>query len=311
MLLALRERGADVLRFNTEDLPTKAGLTYGLRAGKVEGRLQVGGRSVELGEVRSVWYRRPAEPEPSAEIEDTDERLFAAEESEEALMGMWRLLDCTWVSHPDALSAASYKPAQLRVASEIGLEIPRTLITSDPAEAKKFVEDLGGAAIIKPLRYGVVRETSEYEDVVFTNPVRESDLQGGMESVALCPCFFQEYAAKDVEVRVTVVGREAFAAEIHSQATPEARHDWRRAPAAEVPHLPHDLPPAVADRCVRLVGCLGLNFGAIDLIRTPDGQYVFLEINPNGQWLWVELLTGLPITDALVRLLAGEAEGLR
>ncbi len=266
---------------------------------------------MQLDDVRSVWYRRPAPPEPPTQIQDPDDRRFAAEDSEEALFGLWRVLDCIWVSHPDALEAASYKPAQLRMASVLGLEVPRTLITNEPKDARKFVEGLDRQAVIKPLRYGMLRETEEYEDVVFTNPVREEDVRDGMQAVALCPCLLQEYVRKDVEIRVTVVGKEVFAAEIRSQGTPGAEHDWRRVSATEVAHAPHGLPAPVADRCVGLVERLGLNFGAIDLILTPDGRYVFLEINPNGQWLWVELLTGLPITDSLVRLLSGEAEGLR
>lgn len=306
MLLKLRERGADVLRLNTEGQPTKVGLVLALDSGGVDGRIGHGERSARLGDVCSVWYRRPSEPEPSDEIEDPDDRWFSAQESEEALLGLWRTLDCTWVSHPDAIEAASYKPAQLLRAAGLGFEVPRTLITNEPEEAKGFIEALSGAAVIKPLRFGLVRETDEYEDVIFTNRVREEDVRSGMGAVALCPCLFQEYVPKDVEIRATVVGKEVFAAEIHSQEIPEAQSDWRRASTADIPHLPHELPAPVADLCVRLVGHLGLNFGAIDLIRTPEGRYVFLEINPNGQWLWVELLTGLPITDSLVRLLMNE-----
>lgn len=311
VLLELREQGADVVRFNTEDLPSQARLTLHLDTGGTRGCLQVGQRSVNLEEVRSVWYRRPAPPEPSVLIGDPDDLRFAAEESEEALAGLWRVLDCTWVSHPDAVEAASYKPAQLRAASELGLEVPRTLITNEPGTAMTFVKELHGRAVIKPLRYGLLRETAGYEDIVFTNPVREDDVEEGMETVALCPCFLQEYVEKDVEIRVTTVGEEVFAAEIRSQNTPGAEHDWRRVPASEVEHLPHDLPFHIADRCIRLERRFGLNFGAIDLIRTPDGRYVFLEINPNGQWLWVETLTGLPISDSLTRLLLGESERQR
>jgi glutathione synthase/RimK-type ligase-like ATP-grasp enzyme len=217
------------------------------------GRIEARGLTTRLDEIASVWYRRPAEPEPPEEVEDPDDRRFVAEESEEALFGLWRVLDCTWVSHPDALNAASYKPAQLLMASRLGFEVPRTLITNEPREAAAFVGGLGGSAVIKPLRFGVVKETDEYEDVVFTSPLREADVTTGMEAVSLCPCLLQEYVPKDVEVRATVVGKEVFAAEIHSQVTSEAEHDWRRAPATEVPHFPHELTASVADRCVRLV----------------------------------------------------------
>ena len=119
---------------------------------------------------------------------------------------------------------------------------------------------------------------------------------------------FQAYVPKRVELRITVVGQQVFAAEIHSQHTHHTRHDWRRYDLDETPHFPHALPPDVAQRCLRLVQALGLCYGAIDMVLTPDDRYVFLEINPNGQYLWIEQLTGLPITDALCDLLMAGAQ---
>lgn len=118
----------------------------------------------------------------------------------------------------------------------------------------------------------------------------------------------QEYISKRVELRVTVVGSRVFAAEIHSQVNSSTKHDWRRYDLDRTPHMRHPLPPSVEACCVQLVQTLRLNFGAIDMIVTPSGEYVFLEINGNGQWGWIEDLTGLPIADAIVELLvAGEA----
>jgi len=305
VLLELRGRGADVVRFNTEDVPVRARLTLRLSSAGPAGSLEVGGRCFDIEEIESVWYRRPGLPEPSEEIADSLEREFAVDESDETLLGLWRVLGCLWVSRPDALNAASYKPAQLKAAAEVGLEVPRSIITNDPEEACAFVEGLDVGTVVKPLRFGLVRETDEHQDVVFTQPVRPEDLEGGMGAVAWCPTYLQEYVPKDVEIRATVVGDEVLAAEIRSQETAESRHDWRRADVKDVPHLPHELPVSVAERCVSVVKHFGLAFGAMDLIRTPDGRYVFLEVNPNGQWLWVEILTGLPITDALCRLLMG------
>jgi glutathione synthase/RimK-type ligase-like ATP-grasp enzyme len=123
------------------------------------------------------------------------------------------------------------------------------------------------------------------------------------EAIRFGPVIVQEYVAKRVELRVTVVGRAVFAAEIHSQESNHARFDWRRYDLGSTRHEVHRLPAVVADRCVEIVGRLGLRYGAIDLILTPDGRYVFLEVNPTGQWLWIEKATGLPIGDALCDLL--------
>jgi glutathione synthase/RimK-type ligase-like ATP-grasp enzyme len=138
---------------------------------------------------------------------------------------------------------------------------------------------------------------NRYTQVVSTREI------GYAHAVQQCPVIFQAYVPKRVEIRATVVGQRVFAAEIHSQQTQRTRYDWRRYDHYETPYQPHRLPDDVAQLCVRLTEQLGLCYGAIDLILTPDGRYVFLEINPNGQYLWIEEATGLPISDALCDLL--------
>ena len=115
----------------------------------------------------------------------------------------------------------------------------------------------------------------------------------------VAPLVIQEYVPKSLEVRATVVGSQVFAAAIHSQQSQRARHDWRHYDFDKTPHEAHTLPEGVSSLCIQLVQSLSLNFGAIDLVLTPDGRYVFLEINPSGQWLWIEELTDLPIGDAI------------
>jgi glutathione synthase/RimK-type ligase-like ATP-grasp enzyme len=120
---------------------------------------------------------------------------------------------------------------------------------------------------------------------------------------------FQAYVPKRFELRVTVIGNQVFAAEIHSQLTNHTRYDWRRYDLSRTPHLRHELPPEIQDKCVRLVEQLELSYGAIDMVLTPEGRYVFLEINPNGQYLWIEEQTGLPISAALCDLLMDPSKG--
>jgi glutathione synthase/RimK-type ligase-like ATP-grasp enzyme len=136
----------------------------------------------------------------------------------------------------------------------------------------------------------------------YTEAVSTRDI-GHVRSVRYCPIIVQAVVPKRIELRITVVGRRVFAAEIHSQASNHTRLDWRRYDMFETPHRPHDLPPDVERRCIQLVARLGLCYGAIDMVLTPDGRYVFLEINPNGQYLWIEQATGLPISDAICDLL--------
>ena len=105
------------------------------------------------------------------------------------------------------------------------------------------------------------------------------------EAIRYCPVTVQPYVDKRVELRVTVVGDRAFAVALDSQWTNHTRHDWRRGDHHHGRYAVHDLPPAETQPGVELVRRLGLRFGAIDLILTPDGRYVFLHMDANGAWL--------------------------
>lgn len=117
----------------------------------------------------------------------------------------------------------------------------------------------------------------------------------------MAPILFQEYVEKETEIRVTVIGGSVFAAEIDSQSSLEGKDDWRKAGPGSLKTNPVQLPKSLSDKCLQIVKELGLNFGTIDLIKTPNGCYVFLELNPNGQWGWLEEATGESYTDALVQ----------
>jgi glutathione synthase/RimK-type ligase-like ATP-grasp enzyme len=105
-----------------------------------------------------------------------------------------------------------------------------------------------------------------------------------------------------VELRITIIGNRIFAAETESQSLPEARLDWRRG-AFSLKWRAVDLPEEISGKCLQLARRLGLAFGAIDMIVNPDGEYIFLEIHPSGQWLWIEEQTGLPLLDCFCEML--------
>jgi hypothetical protein len=179
------------------------------------------------------------------------------------------------------------------------------LITNSASEFLEFARAHEGDVIDKVASGGPFERT--YPQLVrYTAKLTRRDL-AYIGRLRNCPTTFQANVPKRFEVRATVVGSEVFAAEIHSQASRQASQDWRRFDLMNTPHKPHRLPPELARRCVALVHELGLSYGAIDLIVRPDGRYIFLEINPNGQYLWVEELTGLPISAAIADFLTTAA----
>jgi glutathione synthase/RimK-type ligase-like ATP-grasp enzyme len=252
---------------------------------------------IELSDARAVWWRRPQAADPSA-VTDLDARLFTANEWHEAIGGLWQLLDARWVNPPARDECASRKPYQLRVAAEVGLPVPRTLITSDPDRARGFIAAHGlGRTIYKTFSatHAVWRET---------RLVGEDEL-AVLDAVRLAPVIFQEYVPAEVDLRVTVVGDRIFPAAIHSQRT-DYPVDFRMS-LGQAHTEPAELPADVTDRLRALMDRLGLVYGAIDMRRTPRGEHVFLEVNTAGEFLFVEERTGQPISRALADWLARPA----
>lgn len=302
----LTERHIPFVRFNTEDFPLRSKLTVNFdESGRHREILSLPNSPVTAGEdIISVWYRRPAPFEFPEEFA-LAVRMFAEEETRDMIRGLWELLDCLWVNHPEHIRRANSKLHQLNIAHQIGLEIPNTIVTNDPDQARKFIGFCRSGVIVKPLSRGLVDEHGQpmafYTSVVEPEQVRQIQL------IQYTPTFFQEYIPKDVELRITVVGNQVFTAEIHSQQRDDTRHDWRRN-ALTLEHKEHQLPEDIRLKCIQLTKAFNLEFGAIDMILTPDGRYVFLEINPNGQWAWIEELTGLPISEALIGLLISQGK---
>lgn len=116
--------------------------------------------------------------------------------------------------------------------------------------------------------------------------MREADLVAG-EHFIPTPSIFQPYIEKDFELPIVVVGRHIFACAIHSQQSDRSREDWRRYALENTPYLPYMLPAEIEARILVFMDRLWLVFGSIDMIVTPDGEYIFLEINPGGQFDWI------------------------
>jgi glutathione synthase/RimK-type ligase-like ATP-grasp enzyme len=190
------------------------------------------------------------------------------------------------------------KPTQLVVAERCGLRIPATLISNDPEEIRSFFRAAGNGRVIY----------KTFNAFVPTSLLTE-ELLSDADALRWTPGIYQHYVEKDHELRVTVIGSRLFAVRIFSQSTVHGTVDWREAqwaPEGESSDLtfePATLPKPVRDACRRLIRRLGLVYGAIDLIVTPGGEHVFLEVNPSGQFLWIEDEVGLPLLDAMSEML--------
>jgi glutathione synthase/RimK-type ligase-like ATP-grasp enzyme len=253
---------------------------------------------VPLNDCRVIWWRRPRGYTIDPRIQHPRHRLFALRESAEALMGTFSSLNAFWVNDPLSEWVAEQKIYQLRTAEAVGLAIPRTLVTSEPQRARAFIDELGPQRSIYKC-FSATREDWRETRIMHTD---ELEL---LENVRYAPVIFQEYVPADVDLRVTIIGDKTFAAAIHSQGL-GYDVDYRMI-LGQAQVEPVDLPPPVERRLRSLMERLNLVYGAIDLRRRPDGRYVFLEINPSGEFLFIEELTGQSIAAGVAQVLAAHA----
>lgn len=292
----LERAGHEVLVLDSGRYPVATGLEIAYDEGPVPHLgLTIDGAGYDLDHVTSAWWRRPQPYALDEALTDPTARAFALGECDEGLSGLRALLDVQWMNDPVRDGIAAHKPYQLREARLAGLVTPRTLVTNDPELAREFAASLApGRTVYKSFlaQEGAWRETR----------VLTQDELDRLDAVRHAPVIFQEYVPGDVDLRVTVVGQQVFVAAIRSVDTAYAL-DFRLE-LETVPMAPATLPQPVEAAVRRLMGRLGLVYGAIDLRVRPDGEHVFFEVNPSGQWDFVERRAGLPVTAAVIEQLA-------
>ncbi len=304
----LDELGEHTCRFNTEAFPLRIAATLSCSGAslKIPTRVAENSGLVDLNEVKSVWYRRPTPPLiPDRKTEEGYAR-FIKNESETALWSLYTTLDAFWINQPLSHRLLERnKLLQLKKAALVGLTVPDTIITNDPDVLLGFADAHGGVVAIKLLKGDWFRErNSEIPLLVFTQRVASDQIREHYEDIKLTPILAQQYIEKALELRVTIVGEKTFACAIHSQDSEHTRTDWRDYDLEHVKHEPFELPDEVRVKLGAFMEKCNLSYGAIDIIVTPEDEYVFLEVNPSGQWLWIEELTGMPISKTLAELLA-------
>lgn len=303
VVLELQRRGLPFVRLNSERLP-QGKVVFNPALGVDGWLIELADARIEFRSVRAAYFRRPGSPETPEGVVREDAGRYCRAEWGAALSSALNSLGERWLNAPLKINAAEDKPRQLALAISLGFPVPPTVVSNCLASVVDRLAD--GPVVAKALREALL-EGEDGEQVIFTSRIPDlSELNDA--SVSAAPAIFQRQIEKRYDLRVTVIGDRAYAAEILSQDMAETRVDWRRGSHPELVHREHNLPEPLAERCVSLVKALGLRFGAVDLVRDCSGEYWFLEVNPNGQWAWIENRTGLPLTRAIVDELERIAE---
>ena len=200
---ALEELGTAVVRINTEDLPFSGEIDYSI--GIAQPKPIFSTATETEGWYDAVWYRRLRVPTIPSGM-DPGIYDFCVRENRNALIGGLIGNQTRWMSHPDAIWKAEFKPYQLRVATNVGLEIPRTLISNRPESIRSFYQSCT-RTVAKPVRSGHIVKNG-VDCAVFTTKLDDEAMEF-LPDAALCPTIYQELIPEACDIRVTIVGQKS------------------------------------------------------------------------------------------------------
>jgi len=293
----LLKKGKKFLRVNTEDLIDESvSVTFPDFSYRIEKKGVVYDLMHELG---SVWFRRPGKPFEFTSMESRPSDTvvaFVENQWHSFIEGLECIDNVFWVNDPDKNHIAENKIFQLKLAQKIGLRIPETCITTDKNEVIQFMERCGGKIVAKAL-YSPLIEEKDKDYFIFTNII-ESTKNISQHEFGVAPTIFQELLTKKTDYRLTIIGDDCFSVVVTRESKEGISNDWRIIKEG-LKFQPCELPSDIIDKCIEMVKKLGLVFGAIDLVRSSD-EFYFLEINPNGEWAWLQKESELPIAETLV-----------
>jgi len=259
---------------------------------------------IDLQEVGAVWSRRLSVVLSLQEEHGEQSSGFQIWKAEWNRHLYWlyeELRSAYWLNPIVAGGQADNKRRQMHLAQRVGLRMPETIASNDKAGLVAFARQHDEVAL-KFLSQAIVQDERGFLGI-YVNKIRAEDLASFSEQGEQ-PVLLQRYVKKDFEVRYTVVGGDHYVCQIESQRSDKTAVDWRRYDVARTPHRQIEAPPEVRAAVTEFMSSLSIDFGALDFVVDPDGKWWFLEINANGQWLWIEDLVGFDISARIAAMLA-------
>lgn len=303
----IQANNCEVIRFDVDQYPLKNKLTTTFQDGQWISILETPDAKHRLDDIAAVWYRRAYNIGDGLK-EELETKFYgpAMGEIRTTLFGFLESIDAYSLGKPGIYRRLDSKEEQLKIAHKIGFKVPDTCITNNPQEAKQFI--LKHQNVVGKMQTGFAIYEDGIESVVFTNVISEEKLDE-LDSLLYCPMQFQRMIQKKRELRVTVVGRDVYAFEIDSQQFEEAKVDWRKDGINLIDKWTQtQLPKEVEEYVLELLDVYNVDYGALDIIVSPEDEYYFIEINAAGEFFWLDNLTeGNLISKSIADVLCDKA----
>ncbi len=297
----LEQSQLQYVRLNTDQLTEKAELLYKCNVFSLDLDRQI----LKLDDINCVWCRRPQSLRPQRKLSlEKGEQAHTISEWNAAIEGFLAHIPVdSWINHPGNNALAMSKLEQLSRANKIGFKIPDTLVTQSFEEIIQFWKECKGSLIVKPISHGYIERHNPKEDtLIFTSQVTLEQLSNNQDLLSLCPTLFQKKVEKKFDVRINIVDEEVIAVAIYASDQIKLQTiDIRRNNMKNVRYELIDLPFFIRNKVLELCHSYKLRFAAVDMAFTKESDWIFFEINPNGQWAWLDLEGVTDIASSLLK----------
>ncbi|MDZ4810219.1 MAG: hypothetical protein SGI96_18430 [Bacteroidota bacterium] len=290
-------KGKNVVRLNTEFFIENCQTCF--TDEDFEINIQDSKKNITKNEIFSVWFRRPKEF--LYNTNDEKETAFIHKQSTSLLRGIYFSThdSAKWINPLPSLHRARIKLQQLSLAKQIGFNVPKTIATNSPVKAQEFinnVEQVSTKSLDEPSF-----QADKFVYPLFNRKLKKDFIEQHLQNISYCPTLLQEYIEKKSDIRVVVIGKAIYAFEIHSQENELSIEDFRGVAPAQLRHDLIKLPPLLENQIFTYMNHQKLIYSSLDFVRSKNDRYFFIENNPNGQWLWLELQTGVKISESFIK----------
>jgi glutathione synthase/RimK-type ligase-like ATP-grasp enzyme len=299
----LRELGKEVYRFDSDHFSHQLNFDYTSNSEGVSVTIETPDLTFSSKDVEAVWYRKLWGIAAPEELDASFHKIYFQEYATMRNLFFESLKEVPWMNPMDLDHEISEnKLKQLRIAAESGLETPESLFTNDSNKVKDFFHSVCKGNMIAKLHGSLSRSMSGDTPFFPTTKILETDLDN-LDTLTYCPMIFQRNIEKAYELRIVYVDGQFFTGKINAGESVKGKTDWRIATDVLVKWEAYELPEEICYGLTRMMHKMGLFFGAIDMIRQKDGEYIFLEVNPQGEWGMIQRDLGYPIGETIAERL--------
>lgn len=293
------ELGIDTYRLNTDCFSDQLSFDYSINNTAATVTITDGDRTITLEEVTGVWHRKSWSIAVPEDLDDNFKSIYLQEYGTMRAIFMEALKQVPWFNRLSAdIRIGNNKWEQLAAAAQQGIEIPKSLFTNNEEKVKSFFYQECGKQMIAKLHGSLAKSMSGATGFFPTTLIGESNLDG-LAGLVYCPMIFQELIPKAYELRIIYINGIFFTGKINAGTSQRGKTDWRIATDVTLGWEVYTLPDTICTALTKMMQQLELFFGAIDMIRHTDGRYVFLEVNPQGEWGMLQRDLNYPIGETI------------